>query len=80
MATKKESKKEAKKETKKRGCKWCNAPFERLVTVEKEVKVFDGRKVEKAPNGGKFMAKIVYCRDCGEMNRFYGPKLVEVKK
>ncbi len=79
MATKKES--EAKKpETKKRGCKWCKAPFESLVTEEKEVKVFDGKKVKKAPKGGKYVAKITYCKECGEMNRFFGPKLVDVKE
>ena len=69
-----------KREIKKRGCKWCGAPFTSLIKEEKEVKVYEGRKVVKAPNGGKYVAKVITCKECGGMNRFFGPKLVEPKK
>ena len=62
--------------TKKRGCKWCDAPFTSLIKEDKEVRVHEGRKVVKPPKGYKYMAKIVTCQECGNMNRFYGPKLV----
>lgn len=57
-------------------CKWCGAPADCLIKEKKEVKVFEGKKVVKAPKGGKYMATIVTCKECGGMNRFYGPRLV----
>lgn len=68
------------KNAKKRGCKWCKAPFESLVKEEKTVKVYDGKKVLQPPKGYKYVAKMVVCKECGGMNRFYNPKLVEVKE
>lgn len=64
----------------KRGCKWCKAPFESLVTDEKTVKIFEGRKEIKPPKGYKNVARIVTCSECGQMVRCYGPKLVEARK
>lgn len=62
---------------KKRGCKWCKAPYESLITEEKNVKLYGtDKKLKKAPEGQKWVAKVVRCKECGEMVRFYGPKLV----
>lgn len=61
-------------------CKWCGAPAENLITEEKTVRVYDGKKVVKPPKGGKYVAKIVTCKQCDNMVRFYGPKLVLPEK
>lgn len=66
---------------KKRGCKWCNAQFDSLITEEKTVKLFDiYKKEQKPPKGHKYVAKVVACKECGQMVRVYGPRLVEVEK
>ena len=53
---------------------------ESLVKEEKTVKVYDGKKVLQPPKGYKYVAKMVICKECGGMNRFYNPRLMEVKE
>lgn len=65
---------------KKRGCKWCKAPYEALTSEYKKVKVYDGKKEVKPPKGHHYISKVVTCSSCGEMVRFFGPRLVEDEK